>query len=231
MLSGVSVDYYTRLEQGRERSPSPGVLSAICRAVQLDAGARAHLFRVAGLHPDASVPAVHEQVHPELLRLLDAFPGSAAYVLGPAFDVLATNAVAAQLLSPFPGETNMVRILFRHPLAPTVFADWQVLTENVVYALRSHAGQFPSDARITALVEELAAGSRHFRALWADQGVRELARMAKVFVHPEVGRVELGYQVFDVREAPGQVLLVGTPVPGTPSARAIADLGARRLPA
>jgi transcriptional regulator with XRE-family HTH domain len=224
VLAGVSVDYYARLEQGRERNPSPSILSAIGPALRLDADARGHLFRLAGLHPHLAPRNSREPVHPALLQMLDTFPASAAYVLSPEFDVLATNTVAAALLSPFSGMTNMVRILFHHPQARTVFAEWPILRENVVHALRLNAGYFPGDAEIDGLVDELWQSSPDFRSLWEDQTVKGLSRMFKVFVHPDVGRIELHYQTFDVRDATGQQLLIGTPEPGTRTAEAVAHL-------
>ena len=222
VLSGVSADYYTRLEQGRERNPSAQVVNALARALRLAPDARDHLHRLAGLHPGLSDVAP-EQVHPSLLQLLDAFPLSAAYVLGPAFDVLATNRIADALLSPFGAERNMPRILFTHPAAQTVFAEWPLVTGATVFALRLNAGRFPSDPGIAALVAELSAESAEFRAMWADHTVAGLTRAYKVFVHPGVGRVELTYQTFDVRDAPGQQLLVGT-AEGAQSRAAIAQL-------
>lgn len=222
VLAGVSADYYARLEQGRERNPSAQVIDAVGRCFRLTADARAHLYRLAGLNP-ALDPSL-DLVHPQLLRLLEAFPLAAAYVLGPAFDVLATNPIADALLSPFGAERNMVRILFTHPEATTVFAEWPELAPGVVHALRLNAGLFPDDPAIAGLVAEISAVSPTFHGWWRDQRVASLSRMYKVFVHPAAGRVELTYQTFDVHDAPGQQLLVGTPEPGSASERAVAEL-------
>lgn len=224
VLAGVSADYYTRLEQGRERRPSAQVVAAVGRALALTPDAREHLYRLAGLHPALAATAPPAQVHPSLARLLEEFPRAAAYVLGPAFDVLAANAVAEALLSPFGDERNMVRVLFTHPEATTVFAEWPVVARNTVHALRLNAGRFPADREITGLVAELARTSPEFREMWDDGGVGGLTRLSKTFVHPDAGPVRLTYQTFAVQDAPGQQLLVGTPEPGSADERAVSAL-------
>ncbi|MFD6274229.1 helix-turn-helix transcriptional regulator [Streptomyces sp. NPDC060209] len=224
VLAGVSVDYYARLEQGRERNPSSQVVDAVGRAMRLTPDARTHLFRLAGLHPALTSAAGRDLVHPSLLNLLDAFPAAAAYVLSPAFDVLAKNSVATALLSPFDGTSNMVRVLFQHPRAREVFVEWPVVARATVHALRLHAGRFPDDPDITDLVSEMSQASPDFRQLWQENEVENMARAFKVFVLPKTGRIELTYQTFDVHDAPGQQLLVGVPEPGSASAAAIESL-------
>lgn len=224
VLAGVSADYYARLEQGRERNPSAQVLDAIGRALRLPVDGREHLFRLAGLRPRLGPDNSRSTVHPSLLELLDAFPSAAAYVLGPAFDVLATNPIAAALLAQFGGERNMPRILFTHPDALTVFAKWKSLCRSMVQALRLNVGRFPTDSTIQALVHELSEVSPEFKKLWDEQSVGRLTRAVEVFVHPDAGRIELTYQAFDAHDAPGQQLLVGTPKPGSRSEQALVCL-------
>jgi transcriptional regulator with XRE-family HTH domain len=228
VLAGVSADYYGRLEQGRERNPSPQVLAAIGRALRLDAASRGHLYRIAGLNPSMAPDSGRDLVHPSLLELLDAFPTAAAYVLSPTFDVLATNAIAEALLAPFAGTQNMVRVLFTDPEARVVFPEWPVLARATVEALRLNAGLYPNDANIKALVDEILPVSEEFKAFWTANSVASLARAYKVFNHPELGRIELTYQTFDVHDAPGQQLLVGTPAVGSASADSLAILGSMR---
>jgi MmyB-like transcription regulator ligand binding domain len=120
---------------------------------------------------------------------------------------------------------------YAHPRAKTVLVEWSVVTGATVHGLRLNFGHFPADPAIAELVAEVTERSTEFRALWADHTVGALTRAFKVFVHSEVGRIELTYQTFDVHDTPGQQLLIGIPEPGSRSEEALPYLASIAAPA
>ncbi|MGW0789459.1 helix-turn-helix transcriptional regulator [Streptomyces sp. NPDC002911] len=227
VLAHVSVDHYSRLEQGRERHPSPRIAESLTQALRLSPDARSHLFRLAGLNPNLRPDTARGQVHPELLHILDASDQAAAYGLSPCFDILAANAHAQALLSPFVGsEQNLIRILFTHPRARSYFPEWPVAAAGSLHTLRLNAARLPRDADIMDLVTGLSAGSADFARRWEDGAAIGLDRAYRSVVHPAAGQIELSYRVHDVAAVPGQHLLVGAPAPGSRSAEAFTYLAA-----
>ncbi len=224
MLAGVSVDYYTRLEQGRERGPSPSVLHAIARALDLDADLREHLFRLAGLSATPDTPTA-STVGQSLLDLLDAWPDTPALVLNRRLDILALNTLARALYSDFERADNLVRMTFLDPAGRHFFLDWARAAEAGVAHLRLALGHPQDNTEARALLARTYAASEEFRALWDRHGVRGKTRESKAFRHADVGDLVLEFQAFDVRDAPGQQLVVYRAAPGSASADNLRLLG------
>ncbi|MFE7509135.1 helix-turn-helix transcriptional regulator [Promicromonospora sp. NPDC057488] len=225
MLTGVSVDYYVRLEQGRETSPSPQVLDSLGEVLRLDDDGRQHLYRLAGLSPRPVPPAPSEEADDALLELMLSWTGSPALVFGRAFDVLASNPLAEALFGGFPFSRNLTRATFLDPRARTFYPDWHLVAENTVAGLRLADGRTPGDPRIRAVVDELRVKSPEFAELWDRNDARGKRLDTKRFAHPEVGHLELRVHVFDVRGAAGQELVVYHAAAGSPSAEGLALLG------
>ncbi|MFF1699847.1 helix-turn-helix transcriptional regulator [Streptomyces sp. NPDC058257] len=226
VLAGMNADYYTRLEQGRERHPSPQVLDAIGRALHLDAEARAHLYRLAGAPPQEHTPAhATEQVSSSLRQLMDGYAHTPAFVMNRNLDLLATNALTDALYAPFTPADNLARMTFLDPAGRHFYADWERAAQAAVANLRQAAGFDPDNPRLRELVGTLKKHSTAFTQLWQAHTVRGKSRDAKHLLHPDVGPLALTYQSFDVREAPGQQLVIHHAEPGSPSAQALDLLG------
>ncbi|GAA2613655.1 helix-turn-helix transcriptional regulator [Streptomyces axinellae] len=226
VLAGVNADYYTRLEQGRERNPSPQVLDALSRALRLDEEARAHLFRVAGA-ASGERPSRHtaERVGPVLRQLMDGYPNTPVFVINRTLDLLAANALADALYSPFDPADNLARMTFLDPAGRHFYVDWDRAAQATVANLRQAAGFDPDDPRLRELVRTLTEHSAEFTRLWEAHAVRGKTLDAKQLLHPDVGPLTLTYQAFDVRDAPGQQLIIYQAEPGSPSAEALDLLG------
>ncbi|MFJ8311011.1 MULTISPECIES: helix-turn-helix transcriptional regulator [unclassified Streptomyces] len=224
VLAGMNADYYARLEQGRERNPSPQLLDAICRALQLDDEGRNHLYRLAGAAPDGPGEQPQETVTPMLRQLLDGYAHTPAFVVNPALDLLASNALADALFSPFQHADNLARMAFLDPVASAFFPHWDRAAEATVASLRQATGLTPRYPRLHELVRMLSESSEEFLALWRSHSVHCKSYSDKQLHHPDVGPLSLTYQTFDVRGAMGQQLVIYHAEPGSPSAQALALL-------
>ncbi|MFI6742427.1 helix-turn-helix transcriptional regulator [Nonomuraea sp. NPDC050451] len=228
MLAGVSSDYYMRLEQGRETSPSPQVIDAIAAALHLDDEAHDHLRRLTRAPQERrSAPAGHDRVSPQLLQLIDSWPDTPAFILGPALDILAHNALAAALHSGFQRFDNLARMVFLDPAGRTFYQDWDKAANSCVAELRAAYGYDPDSPRINEVVDTLCAKSPEFAKLWARHEVQGKTQQAKNLAHPEVGALEIQFSAFTVNDAPHQQLVVYQAEPASATAAAFAELRPR----
>lgn len=224
-MAGISVDYYVRLEQGRERHPSAQVLDAIAQVLQLDDDARLHLFQVAGLTPRPYRATAPERVDPELARLMDMWPQNPAIVLGKAYDVLVGNQLAYALFDEFRHGPNLLMKVFLDPEARTFYPDWDRVASSTVAGFRVRHGAAPHDPRIREVLETVYSQSPDFAAMWERHDARSKRHESKRLHHKEVGDLTLRMNAFDVKSAPGQELIVYHAEPGSTSADALRLLG------
>ncbi|MFI8593073.1 helix-turn-helix transcriptional regulator [Microbacterium sp. NPDC078428] len=227
LLSGMSVDYYTRLERGDLSGASDSVLESLSRALQLDDAEAAHLHdlaRAAASSPVARKPRrATGALRPSIQRLLDAITEAPALIRNDRFDYVAANRLGRALYSPVFDDPapNSARFAFLNPVAHDFYADWDQVTAELVAAMRGEAGRNPFDKRFTDLVGELSTRSERFRTLWAAHDVRFHRTGTKRLRHPIVGDVELTYEAFELPADPGLHLSTYTAEPGSPSADAL----------
>lgn len=215
-LAGVSVDYYIRLEQGRDTHPSAGVLDALATALRLDDDERTHLHALT--KPPAKNKA-SKVARPELLKLLEVVRPAPAYVLTPTSDILAANPEGEAVLvgiSRWPPQgRNLVRYVFTQPEARGVFVSWRQMAEDCVAHLRT----VTTGPELDALVNDLIADSAEFAELWQHYDVRVKSGARRTFEHPAVGRFELTSEILTAPD--GQRFAVFQAAANTPDADAL----------
>ncbi|TCO52622.1 helix-turn-helix domain-containing protein [Actinocrispum wychmicini] len=235
-LSGVSIDYYTRIEQGKETNPSSEVLDALAAALRLDEDSHDHLYKVANQAARRTRPArrsPNRSVRPAVRLLLDSIRPFPAYVLNRVSDVLAANPETFTLfagLGDWPAERrNTIRYVFRHPAARDLFLDWEQAASTGVANLRAVLGDDPEAPGLADLVAELTAESPEFVRLWRRYDVEPRRSHVKRFGHPMVGTMTLTHEVLRLSDD-GQRLCVYQATPGTPDHDALTLLAMTRSP-
>ncbi|WP_326690179.1 helix-turn-helix transcriptional regulator [Streptomyces sp. NBC_01795] len=225
-LAGVSADYYVRLEQGRERTPSAQVVDALAQALELEEEAVAHLHRLARPAPRGRrTPVRQERVSPSLLRMMAAWSHTPAVVLDGCLTVLASNILGEALFDGHTYSGDLVRLVFLDPDARDFYPDWDRVALNTVGGLRAAVGTDYDDPRLIEVVGELSIKSETFRRLWARHDIRQKTHETKRFRHPLVGELTLDYESLTVNGAPGQQLIVYQAAPDSPSEEALSLLG------
>ncbi|MFI6685835.1 helix-turn-helix domain-containing protein [Streptomyces sp. NPDC050485] len=229
VLAGLSTDYYVRLEQGRERNPSPQVQRALAAALLLEDEEAAYLRAIIDPPQHGRPPAAaREYAGPQLVSLLDTWADTPALVYGRYLDLLAVNSLGEAMFSWLGSETSLITAMFLNPAAQDFYRDWAVVAQGCVAALRA-ANPAPDDQRLQRLVGELSVRNHDFARMWARHEVRAKTASAKRFRHALVGDLTLDFETFSVNSAPGQHLVVYRAEPGSAAEQSLALLGSLTL--
>lgn len=207
-IAGVSIDYLVRLEQGREKNPSVGVLSALAEALLLSEEEHRHLYTLAALaHDEGPCVAAEkpsDQVAPTVRAVLDHVAEVPAYVVGPYGDALHWNVLWGRLASPLGllddrYERNLIRFTFLDPAARVVIPDWSPAADEYVTQLRSAFLHWRHDERLAHLIEELRQ-SPEFTRRWDAHPVLENLRGTRRLQHPRFGALNVAYETLSVAD-------------------------------
>ncbi|QNE35743.1 helix-turn-helix domain-containing protein [Leifsonia shinshuensis] len=212
MLSGISAEYYLRLEQGRDRNPSGQVLRSIARVLQLDDEATGYLL---GLPDSDRTPRrprrprrPRAETLPESLASLVPQLPFPAFVEGRYLDVLAANSLASALSPRLAPGRNRMRDVFLDPAEQALFPDWEAASAVLLAGFRRSVGADADDARVVELVGELSIASPVFRRLWSRHDVRERQGATFAFQHPQVGPLTVHREKLQVTGTDGIVLVL-----------------------
>ena len=227
LLTGVSVDYYVRLERGNLGGASESVLDALARTLRLDDAEREYLFDLAR----TSAPTLHKKkrasttVRPAVQQVLDALADAPAWVRNGRHDILAANRMGRALYSPVFDDprrpVNTTRFTYLNPAARDFWRDYDQIANDAAAMLRLEAGRNPHDPDLITLVGELSTQSELFRERWASRDVMHHRSGVKRLHHPVVGDLDLNFESMELPSEPGLVMNVYTAPAGSPTADAL----------
>ena len=222
LLAGLSPDYYSRLEQGRQANIGEDVLVSLSRALRLDEVEQAHLRDLAA--PTTMLRrggrTAPQRPDPGLLRLMGALDHLPVLLLGERTEVLARNALLCAVLGyPLPPGSSFVRWLLIEPAARERITNWADFASSSVAGLRRQAGRHPDDRALAALIEELRSADHDVARWWDDHTVRDYAGVAKRIHHPTAGPLTFDVEIVLAPHEPDQHLVVYTVQPDSATAR------------
>jgi transcriptional regulator with XRE-family HTH domain len=210
-LAGVSVTWYTWLEQGRDVSASPQALARVAESLQLTRAERAYLFEVAGRR-DPAAPTAAAAAPPGLAEAVARFDGP-AYGLDRCWNAVCWNPAAERLFDGWLGgpERNLVRWVFRDAGARRLIVDWPDRARRVLAEFRADFSRSLSDPQMRRLVETLRAEGETFAAFWDEQAVLAREGGMRRFDHPREGPVAFEQFTFQPADRPDCKLVLLAP--------------------
>ncbi len=227
-MVGVSVDWYTWLEQGRSIRPSTQVLERLVQALRLDVTERNHLFFLAQQQPPPILEQEAEVVSPALQHFLDQFGTRPAFVSGRRWDVLARNDAGRVVFGDDRLRTgrqrNTIWNVFTDPLSRQFIVDWEADARQLLAQFRSTCARYPGDPQLTELIHDLQLHSPEFRAWWTNHEVLSGQEGRKTLNHPQVGYLQFERLTFQVFDTPDLKITVYTPVEETDTPRKMEQL-------
>ncbi|MGY1916315.1 helix-turn-helix transcriptional regulator [Blastococcus sp. SYSU DS0973] len=228
-FAGVSVTWYTWLEQGRDINPSRQVLEALGRVLRLTASETAYLLSLGGYasRPPDEDARVHDVAPPHIQRLLDslAFP---AFAVAADWTIVGWNAPYAALYSRIttldPADRNLLWVVFTDPHLRDMLPDWAHANRHFVAEFRAESGARLGSSAHSALIARLAEASAEFREQWADLTVEGFTSRRRRFVHPTAGVLDFEHHRLVPSDHPDLHIVAYVPERGSGTAAWVAGL-------
>jgi transcriptional regulator with XRE-family HTH domain len=225
LLAGVSVSWYTWLEQGRPIRASRDVLLAIARTLQLTATEQAHLLALSDRVDPVATPE-SDRAPDQLVRLIEAMSPSPAYVLGPRWEFLAWNRAQALLFPTIERlatiDRNLLWVVFATVEARDLIIDWTTEARRMLTEFRADTDRLHDDTALHELIERLCRASPEFAELWARHDVAPFESRVRRYAHPRAGTLIFEYQRMIPAEFAHLRVVVQLPVAGDDSTQRLA---------
>jgi transcriptional regulator with XRE-family HTH domain len=192
VLAGVSVSWYTWLEQGRDMRVSDEMLERLCRVFRLTENERIYLFSLVQHRPPRVNCDVQQEAAPDIVRMIKSL-ATPAVAMNLRWDVLAWNRLSAAIFRDYAAmkasERNLIEILFTrltYKMSPLAFEN---MARRVLAKLRVDYSNSAPDPRFEALIRRLDAISPLFHRMWRSPEINVGSYGIHRFIHPRYGEL------------------------------------------
>ncbi len=227
-LAGVSITYYTWLEQGRVGVVSREVLESVARALQLNSDEQSHLLRLADYGEEINANASTGETHPELQAIIDQvqYP---AFIANNRTEVLAYNRMSMEIITDFNAISANERILTRLTFTESNLRDqlvnWNELADYAIGAFRIYSDQKPDDPWFKSFIQQMCIESLDFKKLWRMHNIQKKKSIQYIFDHCVVGRMFFQLNTFsNINGNEDLHCCIFTPIENSDTAEKLADL-------
>lgn len=221
-LAGVSITWYTWLEQGRTIHVSAQVLESLSRVLLLNTQERIHLYLLANQPLPADIPGCQGTVSPILQHVLDSLVLCPALMTDQRWNVVGWNNAAGVVLGDFGNmnarQRNIVWAMFTDKRYKQLFVDWDLHAKGLLGRFRSTCGQYIEDPWLVQFINDLKMQSTEFCLWWPLHEIESNSEKYKQLNHPAAGLLDYEVSNFDVSDNSGLKMIVHTPLSGTDTA-------------
>jgi transcriptional regulator with XRE-family HTH domain len=227
-LAGVSVTWYTWLEQGRNIQTSAEVLERLSRTFQLNNDERNYLFELVHHRPPPLKSDGDDELDPAVRRMVSSL-NLPSLLVNIRWDILHWNSRAATVFREFgglpPDRRNLLRYLFTAAEFREDPHEFEKLAHRWLSAVRLDYARSAGDPVFDALIEELSAMCPVFKRAWVDPSSVARSEGVGQVVVPKIGSLTLEHMAYSIEGgSPCMRLLIFTPG-NAESAAKLAALG------
>lgn len=213
LLAGVSVSWYTWLEQGRDIRASAATLARLAEVLRLN---RAEVVLLFALASQLAPPhGTDDEVTKGLALLVEAIHPVAAYIRNSRLDILAWNPAITELFVNYgelePRDRNTVRLMFLYPPYRTLIVNWEAIARATLEQFRIARAKARVKDPFDEIAEDLLKGSAEFRQWWSELDVQMFTEGIKILEHPTFGSLELSYNALAPQGHPDLSLVTYVP--------------------
>jgi len=226
-IAGISITWYTWLEQGRPINVSAQVIESLARVLLLDKQERIHLYRLANQPLPADIPQYQGTVSPILQHVLDSLALCPSMVTDQRWNIIAWNQAACCVYGDMgqmnSRQRNMVWAMFTEQYYRQLYTDWELLAKDLLGRFRSACGKYVEDPWLTQFIDDLRGQSVEFDRWWPLHELQDDGGVYKQLNHPVAGIMDFESSSYDVPDS-GLRLFIHVPMPDTDTAAKMKSL-------